>query len=241
MKQNNEAFQKQQKLIIDNMALVTYCIKRWIYIGDDEFDDLFQEGCIGLILAARRFDESLGNTFSTYAIRMITGTIKRYKREKSNRYRGLKVSRSIIDNIQKINKIMEENFTDRLTAELIYESGLTEKQAQEAYVTFISKDQNVSISDEDTINIEDTLADKDNYESIISEDTVRVIIEEVRKRLSDRDFDIFEEIYYTREIGNEKISQHELSLKYGISQTQVSRIIRGIRAVLRDVQKKIDK
>jgi len=86
--------EERNKLVLDNMALVTYVVKK-IYLGYDEYEDLFQEGCVGLIMAAERYDESYGYTFSTYALSYISGYLKKYKNDKSMDYHGVKIPRAI--------------------------------------------------------------------------------------------------------------------------------------------------
>lgn len=66
----------------DHMPLVTHVIQnQFCYIDNFDFEEKFQVGCIGLVKAAKRYDESLGYKFSTYAISMIAGEIKRYLRD----------------------------------------------------------------------------------------------------------------------------------------------------------------
>ena len=238
----NTEFEKQQQLIVDNLALVNWCIKKYIFIGEDEYEDIFQEGCVGLILAARNFKEELGYQFSTYAIQMITGTIKKYKREKSNKYRGMKLGRKVLDNLDTISKTMKKLRVDEITAEVIEHSGLTPEDIEKTYITFISKDQTISISESEEVTIEDILAtQKDSYEEVISDKFVDIIIEDVKNRLSGIDADLFEEVVYASMIGGEKVRQPELAMRYGLSQAQISRKLKSIRKVVREVHSKLDR
>lgn len=240
MKTSDAVFEKQQQLIINNMALVTYCIKKYIYLGDDEFDDIFQEGCVGLVKAARNFNEELGYKFSTYAIGMIVGTIKKYKREKSNRFRGIHISRNIVDDMNKLNTIMHKLKVDEITAEVIAESGLSMEQIEKTYLSFISKDQSIDVGGSEKVSFEDMIGSSDfEYAEVESEDTVNWLIEEVKKKLKESDFDIFEDILYSYMIGGEKITQMELALRYGVSQAQISRKIKSIRRAVSETYKKV--
>ncbi len=81
---------KDEEFIKSNFGLVHACCKRFIGRGID-YDDLFQSGCIGLVKAARDFDESRGFAFSTYAVPVILGEIKRIFRDTG----AIKVSRSL--------------------------------------------------------------------------------------------------------------------------------------------------
>ena len=234
-------FEKQQQLIIDNLALVNWCIKKYIFIGDDEYDDIFQEGCVGLILAARNFKEELGYKFSTYAIQMITGTMKKYKREKSNKFGGIRVGRKVMDDLNTLSKTMKKLGVDEVTAEVILQSGLSQEDVERASITLLSKDQMISGNTEE-ISFEDMLTDnKSDYEELISSEVADLIIETVKGKLSGIDVDLFEEIVYTSLIGGEKVKQPELAVRYGVSQALISRKLKAIRKVVNEVYNKINK
>ena len=71
---------EQNELVVNNMALVSHVLSTRFKKGSDEWEDLYQEGCYGLVLASRSYNPDLGYTFSTYAYPMIIGTIQKYKR-----------------------------------------------------------------------------------------------------------------------------------------------------------------
>ena len=93
------------ELIENNLALVHSCASRFRNKGI-EYDDLYSAGCLGLIKAAKGFDRSRGFAFSTYAVPVILGEIKRLFREGGT----VKVSRSIKEKAAKIMKIREQLF-----------------------------------------------------------------------------------------------------------------------------------
>ena len=95
-----------EKTVLDNMGLVYMVVKR--FPGAADHEDLVQIGCLGLIKAARKYDPGLGYTFSTCAVPMIIGEIKRYLRDDGI----VHVSRSIKENARKIEKIKRE-YPDR--------------------------------------------------------------------------------------------------------------------------------
>ena len=72
--------QAQDILVEHNIALVKSIVKKYLNRGT-EYDDLFQIGCVGLIKAVRNYDESFGVRFSTYAVPMIAGEVKRFLRD----------------------------------------------------------------------------------------------------------------------------------------------------------------
>lgn len=94
---------KDEEFIKGNFGLVHACCKRFTGRGV-EYDDLFQAGCMGLIKAARDFDESRGFAFSTYAVPVILGEIKRIFRDTG----AIKVSRSIKELSLKVTAVREK-------------------------------------------------------------------------------------------------------------------------------------
>jgi RNA polymerase sporulation-specific sigma factor len=94
----------ENKLIEDNYRLVWSVVNRFGYIKNDK-EDLFQTGCIGLIMAAKKFDEKRGFAFSTFAIPYILGEIRNYLREKNH----FKISKQTYKVSKEIKKIISEN------------------------------------------------------------------------------------------------------------------------------------
>ena len=108
----------RQAFIAGNTGLVHACAQRFRGRGI-EYDDLFQAGCVGLVKAADRFDAGRGLRFSTYAVPVILGEIKRYLRDGNS----LRVSRSIRDAAYRILKVREnlEEHDEEATIERIAE------------------------------------------------------------------------------------------------------------------------
>ena len=92
----------REKIVVDNMGLIWSVVKRFTNRGYDP-EDLFQIGSIGLMKAVDKFDLSYDVKFSTYAVPMITGEIKRFLRDDGM----IKVSRSLKENAYKIRQAME--------------------------------------------------------------------------------------------------------------------------------------
>lgn len=109
-KENEELMKKlkagdksaREKFIVGNMRLVLSLVKRF-WAKNANADDVFQAGCVGLIKAIDNFDLSVGVKFSTYAVPMIIGEIKRYLRDGNS----LRVSRSIRDTAYRVLKVRE--------------------------------------------------------------------------------------------------------------------------------------
>ena len=93
---------KTDKLVTENMGLVNMVVRRYVGYGTD-YEDLFQIGAVGLIKAAKNFDESRNLKFSTYAVGKIIGEIKTYFRDNGS----VKISRSIKEQKLKINRARE--------------------------------------------------------------------------------------------------------------------------------------
>ena len=114
----------REQVIVNNMALVWSIVRRFSNRGY-ELDDLFQIGSIGLMKAIDKFDLSFGVKFSTYAVPMIIGEIKRFIRDDGI----VKVSRSIKENGWKIRqateRLMQENHREPTIVEIAESTGLT--------------------------------------------------------------------------------------------------------------------
>ena len=114
----------RNQLITDNMGLISLAVKRYIGFGVD-YEDLFQIGSVGLIKAAKAFDESKNLQFSTYAVAKIIGEIKTYLRDNGE----IKISRSVKEQkfrIEKANRILTAKLgREPKISELATECGLS--------------------------------------------------------------------------------------------------------------------
>ena len=187
----------------------------------DNMDDLFQIGCVGLMKAIDNFDLSHGVKFSTYAVPLILGEIRRYLRDNSN----LRISRSIKDLAYKILKTKEEYFMDKgkelSNEEVAKKLGVEEIDvivALDAMRDPISMFEPIYNNGGDTIYLEDQLEnDKEktsNWDITISlNDAIDELKEKERKIITERFL-----------IGK---TQMEIAEEIGISQAQVSRLEKG--------------
>lgn len=213
-------------LINENLGLVHHIVKRFIGRGV-EADDLFQIGSIGLIKAIDHFDFSFGVRFSTYAVPMIQGEIKRFLRDDGM----IKVSRSIKENSYKIGKMVNEylqqNGKEPTIAELKQLTGLSEEdivmalesanQVESIYKTISDKEKN-----------EQFLVDKlsgsvDEEEKILD----NILLKELLESLSGKERQLLNARYF------ENKTQVQVALEMGISQVQVSRLEKKILVGLR--------
>ena len=183
----------------------------------EHIDDLFQVGCVGLIKAIDNFDLSHDVKFSTYAVPMILGEVKRYLRDNN----GVRVTRSLKDIAYKGLKV-KELLTNKLNREpsvleIANELGLTEyevNQAFEAMRDVVSMSEPIYNEGGDTIYLSEQIADDKQKVEL---DTL-IMLKEAIKSLKDKERFIIYKRYF------EGITQMELSEEIGISQAQISRI-----------------
>jgi RNA polymerase sporulation-specific sigma factor len=209
----------RQKLIEGNLRLVLSVVQRFSNRGENP-DDLFQVGCIGLIKAIDNFDTSHDVRFSTYAVPMIIGEIRRYLRD----YNAIRVSRSLKDTayhaMQIKERIQNELGRDATVEEIAKEMGLEPVNiilAMEAIVEPISLYEPVYSDGGDTIFVMDQVGSSESDEDWLYE----IAIKEAINNLSDREKQILNLRFMQGK------TQMEVAREVGISQAQVSRLEKG--------------
>ena len=206
----------RDEFIVGNMRLVLSLVKRF-RIKNLGVDDVFQAGCVGLIKAIDGFDLSVGVKFSTYAVPMIVGEIKRYLRDGNS----LRVSRSIRDTAYKALKAreaIEERDEEATLAKIAEEMQVAEREvvyALDAISDPVSIYEPVYNKAGDTLLLMDQLCDEKNTDEIWTE---RVALTEAIGKLGERERKILYLRYYQGK------TQTEISEEVGISQAQVSRL-----------------
>lgn len=214
MKNGSES--AREKLIMANMRLVLSLIKKFSN-SQVPIDDLFQSGVIGLIKAVDNFDVSIGVKFSTYAVPMILGEVKRVVRTKNS----MRIARSIRDTAYQVLKVrseIESEMDEASIEEIAKRLNICEKEV--AYALDAISDT-VSIYDPvynkqgDTILLLDQIADTKNTAENLEE---QVALRSAVKKLNDRMRKIIILRYY------EGKTQTEISSEIGLSQAQVSRL-----------------
>lgn len=213
----------REEMIVGNIGLVHSVANRFRGRGA-EYDDLYQAGCVGLIKAVDNFDESRGFLFSTYAVPVIMGEIKRLFRDGG----AIKVSRSLKEKAIKVQAIREKFLNYELReptlSELSELSGYDEEELSEI-LNVLSPVVSLSVSNEDGENILDIPFD----ESDLVFD--RISVHEALKVLSNTELLIVKYRYY------ENKTQCETAKLLGISQVQVSR---REKQILLKLRKKLD-
>ena len=206
----------QNRLVENNMGLVYSIVKRYTGRGYD-FEDLVQIGAIGLIKAIKKFDTQFNVKFSTYAVPVIAGEIKRFMRDDG----AVKISRTLKETAMK-GWCVEENLRKKLNREpTIKEVAdacgvdvdlLTE--AFEAASPPASIYENIYESGDKEIKLLDTMPSDESEERIIN----KVMVDNILKELKPRERQIIVLRYFKGK------TQSEIAKIIGVSQVQVSRI-----------------
>ena len=219
----------RNELITGNLRLVLSVIQRFSQRGEN-LEDLFQVGCIGLIKAIDNFDTTLELKFSTYAVPMIIGEVRRFLRD----YNPIRVSRSIRDTAYQAMKIKEKitNETQKEPSieEIAKEMGVKKESvviALEAIIDPVSLYDPVYYDAGDTIYVMDQIGDCNSDVNWIDEILLKKSINELPERekriLSLRFMNGF--------------TQTEVANEIGISQAQVSRLEKGALKKIKSHQK----
>ena len=211
-------------LIQDNIRLVWSIVRRFSGRGY-ETEELFQIGCIGLIKAADQFDEQYEVRFSTYAVPLITGEIKRFLRDDGM----VRVSRSIKENGWKIKKEVEKlrqkNGREPTLEEIAVVTDLPMEEltlAMEACTEVESIDRPVYQKDGSETTLADQLSDGGNGMKDVDRMMNRMVLEQVLNELGKQEKSLIIKRYF------EEKTQTETGRELGISQVQVSRMEKKI-------------
>ena len=210
----------KDELVTGNLRLVLSVIQRFTQRGEN-LDDLFQVGCIGLIKAIQNFDLTLNVRFSTYAVPMIIGEIRRYLRDNNS---SIRISRSMRDIAYKAMQVKErltnEKGRDPTIEEIADEIDLPKEDvvlALESIVEPVSLYEPVYSDGGDTIYVMDQVGDNNDDKNWLDE----IALKEAIRNLNDRE----KRILYLRFFKG--MTQIEVSSEIGISQAQVSRLEKG--------------
>lgn len=216
----------RNELVLGNLRLVLSIIQRFSPKGDT-VDDLFQVGCVGLIKAIDNFNTDLNVRFSTYAVPMIIGEIRRYQRDNNS----VRVSRGMRDLAYRALMVREQIARDEqreaTLPEIARQLGENERAvsaALTAIVEPISLYDSVYNDGEDAVYVIDQLSD-----DTVSDDAwvENISLREAMKKLSAREKNIIARRFFSGR------TQMEIASEIGISQAQVSRLEKGAIEKLR--------
>lgn len=206
----------RERLINGNLKLVLSILKRFNK-KNENMDDLFQVGCVGLVKAIDNFDLSYGVKFSTYCVPMVLGEVRRYLRDNNS----IRISRSIKDTAYKVIKLKDEltvkngvEPTDKEIADIL---GIEEADiitAMEALRPPVSLFEPIYNDGGDTIYLFDQVADNSSNQDL----DLRLAVNKAISNLSEREQYILDQRFV---IGK---TQMEVAEEIGISQAQISRL-----------------
>ena len=224
----NEGDEKARELYIKgNLRLVLSVIKRF-QSSNENVDDLFQIGCIGLIKAIDNFDTTLQVKFSTYAVPMIIGEIRRYLRDNNS----IRVSRSLRDVAYKAiyakETYVKKNLREPTITEIAEEIGIDKETivyALDAIQSPVSLFEPVFTESGDTLYVMDQISDKRAREDSWVEN---IALKDALCHLPDRERHIIQLRFY------EGKTQMEVAEEIGISQAQVSRLEKSALRAMRN-------
>lgn len=209
----------REELINGNLKLVLSVIQRFVNRGEP-LDDLFQVGCIGLIKAIDNFDVEVGVRFSTYAVPMIIGEVRRYLRDNNS----VRVSRSMRDTayraIQAREKLSNELDREPTIEEIAKELDMKKENvviSLEAIVDPVSLYEPVYNDGGEAIFVMDQIGDRNTADSWMDE----ILLCDAIRSLSEREKKILNLRFM---LGR---TQTEVAREVGISQAQVSRLEKG--------------
>lgn len=217
----------REEFIYGNLRLVLSIVQRFGN-GNENIDDLFQIGCIGLIKALDNFDRSLNVQFSTYAVPMITGEVRRYLRDSNQ----IRVSRSLKDIAYKAimckENYLKKNQKEPTINEIAEEIGVDKEDivmAMDAIQTPVSLYEPVYSEGGDTLYVMDQVSDKKNREEKWVQD---LSLQEALNRLPNRERGIVELRFFKGR------TQMEVAKEVGISQAQVSRLEKNALKIMKN-------
>lgn len=206
----------KEKLIEENSPLIKSVVKRFLNKGV-EYDDLYQLGSLGFLKAINNFDVNFGVKFSTYAVPMIAGEIKRYMRDTG----VMKISRGIKTLSFKVNKFVEEFSLEHSRAPTVEEiADYFNVTSQDVVLALDSSRQMVSLN----IDVSDGEGKEQSLEEKVSEgnpfETVvdNMVLYSAITKLSDREKKIVILRYFRDK------TQKEVASVLGVSQVQISRL-----------------
>ena len=218
--------QARELYIKGNLRLVLSVIRRF-QNSSENADDLFQIGCIGLIKAIDNFDTTLQVKFSTYAVPMIIGEIRRYMRDNNS----IRVSRSLRDTAYKAiyakENYMKKNQKEPTVQEIAEEIGISKEDivfALDAIQVPMSLQEPVYNDGGDALYVMDQLSDQTNKEEQWIED---LSLEEAMKHLGERERYIIKLRFFQGK------TQMEVADEIQISQAQVSRLEKNALKTMR--------
>lgn len=208
--------QAENRMVEENMGLVYSIVRRFLNRGYDA-EDLTQIGAIGLIKAVKKFNPEFNVQFSTYAVPMITGEIKRFLRDDG----AVKISRTLKENAMKgwrCEELLRRKLNRQPTInEISQECGIDAESLIEAFEATTPPEsiyESIYDNGDKEIHLLDTLVGEEIEDGVIN----KVMIDDILNRLTEREKEIILLRYFRGK------TQSEIAKIIGVSQVQISRI-----------------
>ncbi|WP_110986549.1 RNA polymerase sigma factor SigF [Acaryochloris thomasi] len=237
--QSNPSTQVRNKLVQMNLGLVRKEAHRWVHNSGENFEDLLQVGCFGLIQAIERFDLTKGSAFSSFATPYIRGEIQHYLRDKSPQVRIPRRWQELQRQAAQVTHRMRDNLQRQPTeAEVVEALGISLTEWQEAKVAMsnrspLSLDMPIQQAESESTSLGDLLTDG-HYRSfqLAQEDQIRV--QQALAKLEKRTSQVLEFVFLY------DLTQKETAERLGISAVTVSRQVKKGLTALRHLLKGAD-
>lgn len=223
MIQNHDEDAKEY-FVLKNKGLVYSCISRFSSSKTSK-EDLFQIGCVGLMKALNHFDLKKEVQFSTYAIPIILGEIRRHFRDDSN----IRIARSIKENYIKMQhireKLVQQNHQEPAYEEIAMEGSFT---IEEVYIAFDAHQQLASMDEEIAENDGKSITLNDQLSKISKDELLSITLKKEINTLTNKEKLI---LYFRYTLG---YKQQEIAKRLNCTQVQVSRMEKAILMKLKD-------
>lgn len=211
-----------EKLVLDNLKLVDYCLHHQfkIHTNYPDYNDFRQEGYVGLILAAQRYDESTGFSFSTYALSYIHGYIQKYKN--ANSYTSVKIPRRLSYKIGSVAFLLENN---EPVENILKQLDMTKNEYLTCLNVINPESLNLNLPDENA-TLQDIIGcNDDGYNNVETDLFIQNLIRTTCSYfMKDTHKKLWEE-YLSLNYQGYKITASDLAKKYNMSKTNAQNIV----------------
>lgn len=218
LRKAKEGDKKAKEILLENNTLLIKSIIRRYKNKGVEYDDLYQLGCVGFLKAIKNFDEKFGVVFSTYAVPMILGEVKRFLRDDGT----IKVSRMIKSQAMKINRFVEEYSGKNGETPTVEEiSAALSIEREDVVLALDSSKMPLSLydaQDEEKSDKKSELIDRIPSDEREDDMVDKILLKSMIEKLPPREKKIIIMRYYRDN------TQTEIAEALGVSQVQISRI-----------------
>lgn len=211
-----------EKLVLDNLKLVDYCLHHQfnIHTLHPDYEDFRQEGYVGLILAAQRYDKTTGFSFSTFALSYIHGYIQKYKND--NSYTSVKIPRRLSYKIGSVAFLLEKN---EPVENILKQLDMTKNEYLTCLNVINPYSLNLDLPDENA-TLQEIIGRNDNgYNNVETDLFIQDILRTTSSYFAKETHKKLWEEYLSLNYQGHKVTASELAEKYNMSRTNAQNII----------------